>query len=361
MTNRSFHTKPFAPHTLSKLRLFRSYLESWMGVWLKEAYRGLIICDPFAGSGGDNIGNPGSPMIISETIEKFRSELESRKGSVVVFLNDSVRRKATALSQTFRSDSLVEYRITNEDFAKPLDEAITRCRATGSPSLVFLDQFGWKALTGDRFLSLSELKRSDLLFFVASSAVHRFKDVYPFDERLGIDFSNVDRQHPIRTVQRAYQKLAETSGLSNLLMGTFELISDRNRYGLVFATKSRIGLEKFVNAAWKEDPHGGGGEYARRADELELEYEAPSVQFFNTELEGHIAAIRRITLRQVADYALLRGMRPTVHAKRVLQTLRNDGKITILPEPKTIALSQSSLNDGRPDSMVVWRDEGFGH
>ncbi len=118
-------------------------------------------------------------------------------------MNDIENRKINELKKIIHEiEPNPPYNITCEskDFKVLFDELYVDIkRNKGVPRLMFIDQFGIKYVTKELFLRLTELKRTDLLFFISSSFVRRFNENDEFRKYLEIKRGNFLESHPLHS------------------------------------------------------------------------------------------------------------------------------------------------------------------
>ena len=93
MPSVDLHLKPFDDGTLIKLEIFEKYLKEWLPVFIHSPSHNTInICDFFAGTGEDNLKNPGSPKIILKLIDVY-SELITKNNLKVIEVPITFRKR----------------------------------------------------------------------------------------------------------------------------------------------------------------------------------------------------------------------------------------------------------------------------
>ena len=84
MPTRDLHDKPYDEGKKTKLKIYRSYVQAWLQVFLHaEAFRGkpLQFFDFFAGPGEDANHEPGSPLILIKELLAEQLNLQQRNHS----------------------------------------------------------------------------------------------------------------------------------------------------------------------------------------------------------------------------------------------------------------------------------------
>src|ERR1017187_9243349 len=100
MSHDDHHDHPFDQGTRTKLFIYQSYLQAWLQVFIHTSRfpgRPLQFFDFFSGPGQDPKGNPGSPLILMEELERNRDMIFAKRRTISVFFNDYDRAKTEAL------------------------------------------------------------------------------------------------------------------------------------------------------------------------------------------------------------------------------------------------------------------------
>src|SRR5690606_21814045 len=116
---------------------------------------------------------------------------------------------------------------------------------------------------------LVSLPRTDILFFISSSYLYRFKTLSEFTrylntEKISFDENNYHSCH--RAVANFYRNQI-VSG-KEYYIGPFSLKKGSNIYGLVFGSNHTYGIEKFLKICWSLDPQRGEANYDIDADNI---------------------------------------------------------------------------------------------
>jgi len=276
---KDIHSKPFDEGTKIKLELFRLYMREWLPVFIKQQVGKIEIYDFFAGEGTDTIGTPGSPLIILDELKAYCANLKQNNTEVLLHFNDVTPKKVDTLNSKVE-EALVRcagerkfgfcsvddkskscpftFKITNEDFGNLFEKIYPGLYASQSiPRFLFLDQYGIKHINSKVFGKLTSLKHSDLLFFISSSHIMRFKDqpefqAYIATNKMDFSFSRPSECH--RVIYKYYKSMLDGRPY---FLGQFSIKKDSNYYGLIFGSNHHLGIKKFLDVAWKIDPHTG--------------------------------------------------------------------------------------------------------
>lgn len=275
---KDIHAKPFDEGTKIKLELFKLYLRQWLPVFVKRKDKKIEIFDFFAGEGYDAGGNPGSPIIILDELKPYCEQFKMNRTEVNLVFDDANKRKFNIL-QNNASDKLIvcaeqkkygfcknanglncpfTIQYLNEDFNTLFMEAYNRFYKTQAiPRFLFIDQYGIKHVNQTVFKQLASLKQTDFLFFIASSHIMRFKEQPEFQRYINsekLDFSEKQPAHCHRIIFDYYKSIL---GSKDYFLGQFSIKKDSNFYGVIFGSNHHLGLKKFLDVAWKIDPHTG--------------------------------------------------------------------------------------------------------
>lgn len=151
---------PLDDHTRAKHRVLRAYLNAWIPVMGHQALRArsfqtaeprLLLVDGFAGPGRYSGGEPGSPLIMLDTLT---SHAAFPKLSGVTFLYLSIeqdRRRVEHLRSELARLTLppnvqvqVEHGAFETKFGELVDD-VTGRNHTLVPTFAFIDPFGYSA------------------------------------------------------------------------------------------------------------------------------------------------------------------------------------------------------------------------
>jgi three-Cys-motif partner protein len=278
---KDIHKSKFDEGTLTKLTILREYLKAWLPVFLKNRkfnYEKIQIYDFFAGEGTDTIGTKGSPLVFLEELRVYCNSISERKQKVELLFNEYKKEKFQKLQNTITdfisqckssefctnkssTDCAFTYTIENKDFAVLFNELFAEMiRKPQFPRFMFLDQNGIKFIDHDVFSKLVSLSRTDFLFFISSAYASRFAELPEFKKYLSIERQDFDESKPYhchRVIFNYYKNLIPQGKEYYLAPFSIKKPNSGNIYGLIFGSNSPLGLEKFLNTAWKLDQHTG--------------------------------------------------------------------------------------------------------
>lgn len=356
-----FHNKEFDDGTRIKLEILREYLKQWLPVFLageKTYWKKIFIYDFFAGEGSDSIGNYGSPRIILEQLRNYCRNIIEKQIEVKVVFNEFKKTKVQKLKtqcdqQLFNCMSeeesgkycpnktksnkctfglLIESQDFNDFFEQIFPQML---RIKEAPRFMFLDQYGIRHITEDVLHKLSQLERTDFIFFTSSSFARRFIENEEFKKYLNLtrkDFSEDKPYHCHRVIFEYYKSLLRPQ--DNLFLAPFSIKKNSNIYGIIFGTHHTLGMEKFLNICWKINKMTGDANFDidderinPNEPKLFEEFNIPSkIQLFENDLKERILKGELNSNTEIYRYSLDSGFLPK-HANNVIKELKSQGII----------------------------------
>jgi len=289
---KDIHAKPFDEGTKIKLELFKLYFREWLPVFTKNKSERIEIYDFFAGEGTDSEGLYGSPLIILDELKAYCNDFLYNPTKVVVNFNDYSTVKSSLLDVNVnlklqdcsnecnygfcktpenKLNCPFEIHNYNRDFQDFFATEYERFnKTTQTPRFILIDQYGIKHVTTEVFNQLTGLQKTDFLFFISSNHIRRFKEhpgfkTYIDNEKL--DFSESRPAECHRVIYNYYKSLLNGK---RYFLGQFSIKKNNNIHGVIFGSSHPLGLEKFLNAAWKIDPHTGETNYDIDEDHIRV-------------------------------------------------------------------------------------------
>ncbi len=214
MPSKSLFSEPFDEGTLFKLKIFKDYFKEWLPVFVSPSnpiWNKIQIFDLFAGMGKDSNGVSGSPLIIIEELNKWKTRIENNHLSVRIIVNEYEKKYYEQLVinlKELKEGNVYELKEINKEFKIVFDEYYESMK--GSANFLFLDQNGIKQITENVFKEIIGLKQTDFLFFISSSFIKRFGDSESFQKYLKITKQNLNNKsyyHIHRIVLDYYRSL----------------------------------------------------------------------------------------------------------------------------------------------------------
>ena len=265
-----FHEQSFDEGTQLKLAMFQGYIREWLPTFLtsyqgKNNYSEIWLFDFFAGPGTDKDGKPGTPLIIIREIQKYfqgRGEIANNNVAINVVFNDlnadNIEKLKVAVGERAELTTLkINVIYHSAPFQTLLPKYINTISSPHCPCLVIIDQFGVKEVNQSIFEKLVNASTTDVMFFISSSFFKRFRD-FPFTDDilpLSENFESVEWNNAHRKVCEAFKDLAKKS--KEYYVAPFSIKKGSNIWGIIFGSSLPLGLEKFLNVAWKIDPKTG--------------------------------------------------------------------------------------------------------
>lgn len=308
MGSTSFHSKPFDEGTLTKLDIFSLYAGEWLPVFLSRPVppkSEVHVFDFFAGPGTDSVGTAGSPLRLLEEFRRIQDLPGWPKAKVVAHFFDAnagiVDRLQTRLSGVVPPHSRLEIDVRQRVFEDALQEATPILQDEDAAKLLLIDQFGVGQVTRDVFRSLVQAPTTDLLFFISSSTLHRFRDHPAIQEKIR---RPSDSYHVHREVLEHYRSLLPDR--DRYYLGSFSIRKGANIYGLIFGSAHPLGMDKFLQVAWRKDSLNGEADFDIHRDNVDPEqpkfqtdeFQPKKLWLFREEL---VAGIRNASIANEAD------------------------------------------------------------
>lgn len=338
MPGDDFHARPFDEGTLTKLKIFELYAKGWFPVFLsrdRPARTEIHVFDFFAGPGVDSNDVPGSPLRLLRQLRSCQALPGWSKVGIHVHFFDESKRKIERLKTRINTQKLnlpnVSYDIRPLLFEDAFQESADELAKPGAAKLVFIDQSGVSQVTPEVFRNLVSSPTCDFLFFISSSTLNRFGKHPAIRQR--INRPN-DHYQVHRAVLDYYKSLLPPN--QTYFLAPFSIKKGANIYGLIFGSAHPLGMDKFLQVAWRSDQITGEADFAINRENirpgmllLPLEEVRPSkIRAFERELEYLLRNGRLTDELQVIqlcfEYGVLRQ-----HTTPVLKKLKREGIIEL--------------------------------
>lgn len=370
---KAFHDHPFDPATKIKLEIFRHYVRKWLPVFLTEHRDGSKACaraniyDFFSGPGSDTQGNPGSPLIVQEEVKAYCQTRGHLKADVPVRMvfNDIEPENTARLQSTLQASKCPKECCSYEYHALPFVEALERylpnMRCPGEANLVILDQCGITEVTPETVSTLVGCRKTDVIFFLSTSFLRRFAAEPEIRSKFDLpsDLAEIENNDNIhRYICEYYRDKLSGSGIE---LAPFSLKKGSNIYGVIFASASLNGLERFLTVCWKLDPNTGQANYNIDQDptyggQTSLFGEKPTkVDRFEGDL------LRFVEENAPDNHALYRfcleqGF-PSAKANEALRNLAEKGKLRVLNAQDESPARKNSFYLTKDPHTVVFKSQ----
>jgi len=341
MTNNFF--QKFSEDTNVKLKLYENYLTEWLPVFIAShnpITKNVNILDLFCGPGMDGEGTLGSPLLTLKVLNGYKEIVSRSQVNINLYFNDRDPDYIEELKGNIKDfgdiSEKIKINLSNEDFKDfyPEINKITK----GSANLIFLDQFGIKYVNEEKFIELSHLPMTDLIFFISSSTFKRFHSDSNVNGVLGLDSDEIQEMEFYKIhqlVHKAYTEFIPENHSYGL--APFSIKKGSNVYGLIFGSGHPLGLEKFLDICWKEDEFAGEANFDIHGDEkavknptlfAEQEQKNMKINVFKSNLEEKVLSGELKTDLDIYLYALNRGFIGK-HIKPVISNLKSERKISL--------------------------------
>lgn len=268
----------FDEKTLLKLDIFKDCFKDWFPVFLNNKYvTDIHIMDLFSGSGTDNDGNYGSPLLLLDEVKgsqgNYCEQADLDKKRIHFWFNDCRADKVEELKNNVKNfiascqkDCPLgncyfkdKIKVSSEKFEDIFNsEQFHRiCSNRQFGKFLVLDQYGFKEVGDEIFKRLIQYPKLDFIFFVTSHVIRRFKNHDYVNKR--IDSSQIDFDENTKLTHRQiadhYRSLIPEG--VEYYVHHFSIIKGANRYGLIFGSGHTYGMEKFLSTCWNKDPYAG--------------------------------------------------------------------------------------------------------
>lgn len=338
MSADDFHDKPFDEGTLTKLQIFELYAKEWLPVFLssEKPWRSAIhLFDFFAGPGTDPTNVLGSPLRLLRQLRDYQGLVGWNKVRIHVHFFDEAQEKIARLEESVTAHEL---RVPNVSFdIRPLrfEDAFRESeRILADPQaakLVFIDQSGVGQVTPEVFRTLVNSPTCDFLFFLSSSTLHRFRDHPAIKQKI---VRPDDYYHVHRAALEYYRSLLPPD--QEYYLAPFSIKKSANIYGLIFGSAHPLGIDKFLEVAWRRDEFSGEADFSInreniRPEQLLLplnEFRPSKITAFESELEGLLRSGHLLDEVDVMRVCFENGVKRR-HAKPVLAKLKREGVIDL--------------------------------
>lgn len=357
MPTGDFHARPFDEATLTKLRIFELYTQGWLPVFLSPALpwpNELHIFDFFSGPGTDCTSVPGSPLRLIHQLQFFKELMGKKAVHIHVHFYDEDPDKIAQLKKILASNPLhlpnVSFDIQVIRFNDAFQNSANTLANPKSAKLVFIDQTGVAQVTPEVFDRLVISPTCDFLFFISSSTLHRFREDPAIKQKI-IPLKDYYDVH--RAVLEYYRSLIPTG--KTYFLAPFSIKKNANIYGIIFGSAHPLGIDRFLQVAWKSDEISGEANFdinreGIRSDTPKLpfpEMRPRKLTVFENELEELLRQGRLNNEFEVIQVCFEHGVKRQ-HAEAILTKLKKENIIDLnfrIPDIKR-------LDSPRPICMI---------
>lgn len=343
-----------SPHTEMKHEILRRYLAAWFPIISKISSR-LVIIDGFAGPGEYTNGEPGSPVIILNTI--IGHKLKARVGEAVLLFIEKNTERADFLEKLLvrryspakindtayqLENGRIKFQIVKGDFESTLSEILDNLQERGSqmaPCFAFIDPFGPSGIPMKIIARLFEQPKPEILINFAFDKINRFLTASThekiFDELYGCpDWRNLRSEKDINTRHKGVIDLYISqlkSATKAVYVLPFKMRDKKNRliYHLIFATKHWRGLDVMKQAMWGADPTGNFqfSDYTYKPNQLSLFPTEPDFEELSELIHRRFFG-QTVTPGNIEEWVVTETSRyASIHMRRALNLLEDRGKL----------------------------------
>jgi three-Cys-motif partner protein len=356
VATRDFHDKPFDPGTLTKLRIFELYTQEWLPVFLSRAdspFGEVHLFDFFCGPGTDSTGKHGSPLLTLNQLRRFSQQGLAGWSHVEITAHffdvdsDKIQRLAEQIQKPSWQIPAIQLDLRPIEFQVALAEYRPVLENPNAAKLLIIDQSGVDEVSDDVFRRLIQFPRTDFIFFLSSSTLHRFRGLPVIKQKIGRPERSFDVHRAAFNYYRALLSKSEPYYLA-----PFSIKKRGNIYGLIFGSRHPRGIDKFLHVAWQNDEIAGEANFDIENENIEpgelllpLEVMRPTkIKVFERNLENAFRTRSLLDEAAIIRHCIEFGM-TRQHAEPVLAKLKKEGflrcsfrvpDITRLDEPKSI-------------------------
>lgn len=347
--------KVVLPHSKAKLDLYKSYLSEYLPILGNSGYVDAInIFDIFCGTGVYDDGNLGSPLIAAACIAEYELYFE-QKGQlskpVKLFINDFDKNKVSSVSEMIDAIPLKNCKVTpyNKDASEMFDIVADKINSFSSRerSLIFIDPYGYSKIDKNKLFNLLKRKRSEIILFLPVAHMKRFteealtdyeKKAYENLRRFILEFFNEESKVIKAEKLNIFDYIEELRNAFSFddQFYTASHYIERNKanyYALFFIGHHIYGLEKFIEAKWKNASLGQGFNQGKEQGNLfgnSLNEYDKNVSIANLEkLFRKLIEQKEVSNNELYEFTLKHQFKPS-HMNELLRQWKAAKKMQIL-------------------------------
>lgn len=327
-------------HTRAKHRILRGYLEAWLPI-IGSQFPGMNLIDGFAGPGEYENGEPGSPIIMLDSLLDHASLQRITAETTFTFIEQDERRIAHLRSLVdARKDRIpphVSVDIVPGRYEDHIETVLTRLgNDPQRPTFAFIDPFGYSSADmADNGRILRVADRCEVLMFVPLSHVARFVGRPGQDNAMTGLFGSEEWRDAIALDGDERKALLHDLFVKQLqhvgklpYVRSFEIRTKATTgHHLFFGTRSKLGLSKMKDSMWKVDPTYGASyrDTTDRAVEV-LFQEEPDFELLRDAWRNNFGTAW-CSIEQVLEFTLVATPFREAHVKGVLKNMEVDGTL----------------------------------
>jgi len=180
------------------------------------------------------------------------------------------------------------------------------------------------------FSALVSAPTCDFLFFLSSWTLHRFRDHHAIKQKIS---RPDDHYHVHRAAVDYYRGLLPSSPY---YLAPFSIRKESGIYGIIFGSAKPLGMDKFLQVAWKKDRISGEADFDIDRDNIQADqpkfdldvFQPTKVFAFRRDLESLIRAGQISNENDVIQVCFRHGV-TRQHATPVLAKLKESGVIAL--------------------------------
>lgn len=264
---------PRWPHTKAKHDLLLRYLAAWFPI-MGRRMRKAIVLDAFAGPGRYDKGEPGSPVLVLNTLLEHRDFHNWSSCEFVLLFNELDPERFESLGQVLaelREDVdpwpanvrlLEPQNLSFEDLGRSMLDSLKGNNM--APTFAFIDPFGYKGLPLDLVAELVSFRMCELFIYFDFNSVNRFATAgivdHHFDRLFGTDeYQHAPASGPARQqyLHDLYERQLRAAA-NFAYVRSFAMVNDSGHIGnyMFFCTRNLRAFDLMKAAMWRTDPSG---------------------------------------------------------------------------------------------------------
>jgi three-Cys-motif partner protein len=283
------------------------------------------------------MGTSGSPLLILSQLRRYYEKGMAGwdKVKIVVHLFDEDRAKTEKLGRILQEEDWEIQGVTIDCRPSAFRDALAAhaniLSNPGSAKLLIIDQFGVDEVSDEVFRKLIAFPRTDFIFFLSSSTLHRFRDHPAIKQKIDKPEDSYDVH---RVAVDYYRKLIPAT--DRVFLGSFSIRKRSNIYGLIFGSHHPLGIHKFLQVAWANDQIAGEANFDIERENIQpgegllaFDLMRPNkVRVFEGDLEATLRAGKLKNEAEVVRFCVEAGM-TCRHSAPVLKKLKKEGVISL--------------------------------
>lgn len=352
---------PRPAHTKAKHDILVQYLQAWFAIMGGSSLvKRAGVLDGFAGPGVYADGEPGSPLLVLNTL--LDHDAFSRwDGTEFVFLfneQDEARFRsleATVADIAATSPKNVSVQAVNRSFSDLAEAVLNDAEKTSLiPLFAFVDPFGYRDCSMDLIRRLLQYDKAELFIYFDFNSANRFagkgvgvderfKELFGTDEFVNAPVSGPERGRFLHDLY--LRQLKQVCSFAHVQ--SFAMINESGHIGnyMFFCTRNLQAFDKMKAVMWKLDPSGAYRFEDRFAEQDVLFDDQAGTEALQADLAAHFAG-QEVLVQTVIDYVIAETPYHSGQVKtRTLKPMQAAGRIS----------SPNQRRRGQfPDGTRIW-------